>query len=347
VQLGLLPVEHNFEALAQAVDLAEAEGLLHAASRAHVTLAGLFAEYGGDLRAAREHLRRAAEKSRRSGDTAQQILILISLFENSLLSGEFEEVETTRLQIHALLRDLPEPSWAEEAALQLEEWYLNFRGEWAECVRLARKRQTTARERGSDRDVANEGYVLATAMLEYVRLEGDAGAGWWEKAEAALAEAIEIYDRSVWTRGSIFARTVLGMLRVHQHRLADARRVLEEAREKAAAERAGPEEEATLLWLGGLVAAAECHWKEALEAYEAATSIFARHGLRNHSTRVLLDWAETHTARREPGDLERAQELLREAQAAYEEMGVPRYAAVAADRLQALAAGEAQGTYPR
>ena len=46
----------------------------------------------------------------------------------------------------------------------------------------------------------------------------------------------------------------------------------------------------------------------------------------------------------EPGDRERAAELLREAQAAFEEMGAPRYAAVARERLQELRAAEGTAT---
>jgi hypothetical protein len=52
--------------------------------------------------------------------------------------------------------------------------------------------------------------------------------------------------------------------------------------------------------------------------------------------RLRLDWAESHVARGQPGDRERAVELLREAHAAFEEMGIRRYAAVAQQRLDEL-----------
>jgi hypothetical protein len=52
--------------------------------------------------------------------------------------------------------------------------------------------------------------------------------------------------------------------------------------------------------------------------------------------RFRLDWAEAHAARGEPGDRERAVELIREAHAAFEEMGIPGYAAVAQQRLDEL-----------
>jgi class 3 adenylate cyclase len=60
--------------------------------------------------------------------------------------------------------------------------------------------------------------------------------------------------------------------------------------------------------------------------------------------RQLIEGHGGQGGRDEPGDRERARELLRQSQAAFEEMGVPRYAAVAAVRLQALEEGGLRGT---
>ncbi len=43
---------------------------------------------------------------------------------------------------------------------------------------------------------------------------------------------------------------------------------------------------------------------------------------------VRNDWTDARVARGESGDREWAQELLREARTAFEEMGIPRYLAV-------------------
>jgi hypothetical protein len=56
--------------------------------------------------------------------------------------------------------------------------------------------------------------------------------------------------------------------------------------------------------------------------------------------RWLLNWAEAHVARGEPGDLEWAKELLGDSQMAFQEMGIVRYAMLVRDRLEAPGAAE-------
>jgi adenylate cyclase len=335
-RLGVSSMEDRWGALARAAELAESHGLLDAASRAHVNLATLAQRRHGDCRTAREHLRRAGELGGQAGDTAGQVLALAEQIWNSTLCGELEEAGGTLSEARALLRDLTEPSRAKEVVLEIEQWYLLYRGDWAECTWRARARQTSARQRGADLGLAFAGWALAYAVLESNLLGGDASAGTLQEAEAALAEAIEIFDRSLDIHGGITTRTALSWLRVTQGRLSEARQLLTEAKQKATQELALPEDEAILRWLEGQVACTEGRWAEALAAHEAAAELVARHGLRWDWARFRLDWAEAHAARGEPGDRERAVELLRESLAAFEEMGIPRYAAVAQQRLDEL-----------
>jgi hypothetical protein len=59
-------------------------------------------------------------------------------------------------------------------------------------------------------------------------------------------------------------------------------------------------------------------------------------GLRWYRAQALREWAEAHLARAEPGDEERARELLLESQAEFEEMGAPIYAAQVKEILSGL-----------
>jgi DNA-binding SARP family transcriptional activator/predicted ATPase len=337
--LSFLTGENALEAHAKAVELAESNGLLLVAQRAHHCLGRATIDWLGDYRTGREHLWRGVELARRGGSTVERISILSSVVFHSMVCGEFEEVEMALSRMRRLLTDLTEPTLAAERVLHCEIWYLGIRGEWAECARRARARQATARERGIDRDLADAGIWLAWAVMESRRRGSDAMVGEWEEAEAALVEAIEIYDRSWSPMYGVRARVFLGSLRIYQGRLDDARRLLAEAQEKAILHPA-VSLEADVLLLTAQLAGAEGRWAEALAVFEAAAGIHARCGARCSWARWLLDWAEAHVARGEPGDLERAKELFRDSQTAFQEMGIMRYATLAHDRLEALGAVE-------
>ena len=83
---------------------------------------------------------------------------------------------------------------------------------------------------------------------------------------------------------------------------------------------------------------AEGHWPEALAAFETMVDTLGRGKLRWDRARTLIDWAKAHLARSEPGDRERAQKLLSEAEAEFEAMGAPIYAEQVRGRLEKLRA---------
>jgi tetratricopeptide (TPR) repeat protein len=342
--LGLPSVERRLEALTRAIELAESHGQLHAASRAHRNLAHVAQRHQGDYQTARKHLRRAAELDEQAGDSAGQILALNEQAWNSMLCGEMKDAGKILSQIQALLKDLTEPTYAAHRVLVIEGLYFLFLGEWEEGARRQRALLVSARERGDDRELAHAGDLLAYAVLDSNRFLGDVSAGKWEEMEAILAEGTEIWDRSLNIHGSVCNRVWLGLVRLAQGRPDIAQHLLEEARQKATEELAIPEDDGVLHWLQALIASAEGYWTEALAAHEAADRVFDCFGMCWHRARVLLDWAETHAMRGGPGDRGRARELLCEAQIAFKEMGIQRYAAVAQDRLQELGAAEAAAT---
>jgi predicted ATPase len=342
--LGLPSVEDRWQALDRAVDLAESHGLLDAASRAHSNLASLAQRQRGDYRAAREHLRRAAELYGQAGNTAGQVGALIRQAFSSGIAGGVEEGERLLAQARTLLRDLAEPTHAAQALLGVEGVFLLCHGRWAEAARRQRALQAAARERGDDLELAHASGMLAWAVLEANLVGGDTRVGTLDEAEANMLESIAIWDRSFNIHGSISVRVWLAWLRLEEGRPGESRRLLAEARQMAGEGLALPEDDGFLYWMEGQVACAERRWAEALAAHEAAHKVCARYALPWHWARFRLDWAEAHFARGEPGDRERALDLLRETQAAFEEVGTPGYAAVARERLEELSAAEGAAT---
>jgi tetratricopeptide (TPR) repeat protein len=330
----LLEGDEAVEALAGAVELAEANGLLQAGARAHNNLGVACSWYRSDPTAPRQHYLRAEELNRQTGDTTGQIIALTNLVWAFMMSGDFQGAETTLSQARSLLDELAEAGFAEDFVLATEADYLACRGEWPAAARIHRAQVAAARDRNDEWCLAHVRYGLGWVVLEPLRMGLGDLAGEWQEAEEALAEAIELNDRRNHPRGTL-ARLMLGSLHLRQRRLDDGRRMLAEAQEQ------GPKpltdwREAEVQVLEAFIARAEGRWAEALDAIEASAATHERLGDRWHWARTLLDWAEIHEARGEPGDRERARELLRQSQAAFDGMGVPVYAAVAGERLEAL-----------
>jgi DNA-binding SARP family transcriptional activator len=332
-----LPPEESREALLKAVALAEEAGLLEVAARAQNSLGVDYAYILADPRTAREYSRRSAELYGRAGAIANQVYVLANVSQDSQYLGEFEEAEATHSLIHQLLGQLEEPGSATENAFYAEIWLLLHRGEWAEAARLALARRSAARQRQST-FLGVDGYLLGWAALESCELGGDVPAADLDEAEAALGEAIGIVDHLPYYLYRVEARTVLGAIYVCQGRLQDACRMLEDTRQVARLQPTGWDEQ-SLLWLEARLARAKECWPEALSAFEALVGVYQRLGWRWRWARALLAWADVCLARGEPGDRQRAAELLRESQGMFEAMGISRLADLAARRLESLANG--------
>jgi tetratricopeptide (TPR) repeat protein len=331
---GGLSSEESQNLLRKAIALAEGAGLLEVAAWAHNRLGVHRAYILADARGARDLSRQSAELFRQVGCTADQAYMLVNVATDSLFLSEFEEAEATLSLVRQLLSQLTEPGRAAYNARFCEVWLLGHRGEWTEAARLARALQADTRGRSAV-FLGVAGYLLAWVLLESRVLGEGAPDSSWQEAEAVAAEAIEVLDHLPFYLYRVEARTVLGALHIYQGRMEEARRALAEAQAKARAQPSGWDEQ-SFKWLEARLATAERRWPEALAAFETLAGIHERLGWRWRRARVLLDWAQAYAARGQAADIERVRDLLQDAQVAFEEMGIPRYAAVARDRLQAL-----------
>jgi ATP/maltotriose-dependent transcriptional regulator MalT len=333
-----MTAEEILEAHEQALQLAESTGLLRVASRAHNNLGNVKIARLGHVQAGREHHRRAAELGRRHGDVGGEIQCLTGEVSASILLGDLKAAGATLSRTRQLLSELGEAGLATRWVRRVEMILREIQGEWSEAARQARVLQAEARERGDLWILPSAAHVLARVCLESYALGGEVEEVDEAEAEAALAEVIELLDRDPYLTG-VAPYVYLGRLRIYQGRFDDARRILAEAQEKARSQSVSSAwDELDLLWLQGCVGAAEERWPQALTAFEDLAGLCASRGLHWDWARTLLDWSETHAARGEPGDVERARVLLQDAAAAFAEMPAPAYTAAAQARLAALAA---------
>jgi len=336
--MGLLPGQHPESALrvlTRAVEIAESAHLLSHAARAHTNLAALLANRIQDFQTARDHYRRSAELRRLQGSKSGELMGLGGVAEVSLSLGDFKGTQAILPTLHQLLDEVIDPGPAVFHLRIIEALLLRYRGDLAAAARQLRVLQEEERQRGNLQNLVDVNSQLAEVLMEsYVLLE-ETEVSSWEEAEKSLAEARAISEDGIGEK--VWLYCLLSMIRICQNRFEDAQRFQDEARE-AISRQSAPINQGWLSLAEAKLATAEEHWTEALAAFEKTVGIFTKLQMGWWRARVLLDWAGMYAIRGLPADSERAQSLLREALAAFDEMGITYYAEMVIDKLQALEA---------
>jgi tetratricopeptide (TPR) repeat protein len=324
--LPSLPHEEAVSVLARAIELAESAGLLDQASRAHNNLGSALI----DPEAARGHFLRAAELERQRGEILAEFYSRANAAEQSLLLGDLAAVEEALPSLRQLLDAAEESPMMTGFLRLLEAKLLRYRGELTEAIEGLRSLQTSARAGGRLQGLAQVDEELASAYIwEEVGEE--------EELEAILHETLDLGKRVVGR--AVMAWCLLSVRRAHQGELEAAHHSLAKAHAQAAEQGEFVLWEPYLSWAEAHLAVAQGHWPEALAAFETSVDRLSRRNRRWRRARTLVDWAEAHLARGEPGDRERAGELLREAEAEFEAMDAPIYARRVKGRLEELGVG--------
>ncbi|MFN2171212.1 MAG: SpoIIE family protein phosphatase [Candidatus Promineifilaceae bacterium] len=334
--LGLFPDQPPEEALAalsKAAELAESAALLSQAARAHINMAALLATVLPDFAAARDHYQRGAELHRLRGNTAGELLGLGGMAGALLEAGRFDEVEETLPLMRHLLDEFANPGPGAFHIRISEALLSRYRGELAEAAQMFRTLQTEERRRGNLRNLVDVNIYLAELIFASHVMHNQPEIGDWVEAEAALGEAIEIYES--WSMFDLKPRSILSMIYTGQGRLDEAGKLLPKAQEMGNARPIAID----LAWpilAEARLAAAEPRWLKALTLFKNAADIFTRLGMQWQQAYVFLEWAEAYRSRQEPTDLEQARTLLQDASTMFSKMGIPFYANLAQKELQDL-----------
>jgi tetratricopeptide (TPR) repeat protein len=333
--LGILPNvsrEEVLPALRKAVELAESAGLLEIAVRANHNLGAMTAGLLSDDQAAREYYWRAVELARKRGVATEELFSLFTAISVSLYLGELTVVEKELTEMEHLAKTLPDPEKAQLQIHFLQALLLQSRGEHTKALSLLRLSQVEARQRGDLQMLLSVDGALGWLLLEIER-EGEQID--WAEVEAALTESIEYGERGLGDMVEPYSQAVA--VRARQGRIEEARQLLEQVWERADA-RPTILHELALAAAKTELAAAERRWGDALAGAEAIAGYATKTHRRWLWARTLRDWADLHIARGEASDLQRAQALLREARAVFEEMGAEGYVTMVNARLDPVRA---------
>ena len=314
--LGILPslsYEESVSTLTQAIELAESAGLLEQAARAHNNLGSALI----DREVSREHFARAAELDRQRGEIVGEFFYRFNAVECSLQLGDLAAAEGAFPLLQQLAEAAEEPGFLIATRLRaLEFQLLRLRGELAKAIEGLQSLRAEFRAAGDLQALAE-----LSAGLGFVYISE--GVGSEEEIQAILQELLDLGERGMGT--GVLAQCLESVRRTHRGELEAARNLLASAREQAAEQGELVLWEPYLSWAEASVALAEGQWPEALTAFKATYDSLGHVKARWYQARILIDWAEAHLARGEPGDRTRAGQLLQEAQAEFEAMGAQGY----------------------
>lgn len=333
--LGVLPnvsSEEALSSLAQAVEIAESNNLLEIATRANHNLAVMTAEYLGDQKAARQYYLRAAEFAQHRGVAQEEIFSLSMAADLSLGLGELSAVEEIVDRINSISRTLPDPGQARFEFAAIEFGSKLLRGELHEALEISRRVSQEARQNGDLQMLFNFSVNRVEVYLILDRVDKVED---WSEAELAAKEALEISQRGMGS--PIRVLSLMSVINIRQEKLSEAREFYSRAIQAADSPPSFWQEYA-LQGASRDLARAERNWPLAFEAAEAVSKFLTQSGLRWFWANSLVEWAETHLARGEAMDFERARALYRESLAIFAEMGSDFFVNFLEERLRSLRA---------
>jgi hypothetical protein len=168
--------------------------------------------------------------------------------------------------------------------------------------------------------------ILAELIFEINHFEG----------YSDLYDAKDALEENVTTNwDATRARFLLVILYIRQHSIPIARDYLQKAMDNLSGY-ANNDEKFMVSRAEFELASAEGRWGDAISASKSSLEIIHSFGSRWEYARRLIDLADAHLGRNEPGDLEKARETYQQSLDMFTEMGAPGYIKVLEERLGEL-----------
>lgn len=311
ITLGTLKDPERDEAipmLEEAIQIAESANLLTEAMRAHNNLGVHHGDLGNN-EAAIASYQRAAELARQKADLNMELFFLANELWNRLPLGQIRQVESSYFELSNILKDLPDPGSGGRTLSGMEQTLAFAKGDFHQALELSERNIQIQRE-------SNDLFSLSWSLGSKSNLLQLAGE--LEQAGRLVEEAIEIahkFDRGV--QPYCWASVIASKRGDAQH----ASESLENARKIVG-------DNQPVFWRQVNIVRAEAHLLVAQGEWDAAWVKFgenqdnlASKHIRWHLVWFAIEWAEAHLLRGEAEDVPRAQELLQEARAEFDDMG--------------------------
>jgi serine phosphatase RsbU (regulator of sigma subunit) len=323
--------EESLQALRKAVDLAEANGLLNIALRAHINLGTMTRAWLADNETALQHFRRAAEIGKLRGVASEEVLGRSSYIACLFAPGRFNEIETELPGLEELIRQIPNPAPMMITVKFIKAVLISFKGDWDGAISEIRQCLQNYRDEKNQESEISMLDELSWLLLEKIRWVESSDL---DSVDKLLQEALLIVEQANSNeRQWVYSR--IAMLRARQGRLAEAREWLGKNSQGLATRYSVWDDRLT--GEGEVeIAIAEQNWDEAILKTEKITQMEQRLGFRVHAAVSMVCWADLLIKRGDTEDVENAQTFLRQAMAEFIDMGIGHYPDIAQDLLKKI-----------
>jgi tetratricopeptide (TPR) repeat protein len=308
--------------LEQAIQLCQENNLLAQESRASNNLS-ISLGIHGDIKACREHLRRASELSARVGDLGMELFTATNELFWATWQGELDYVGEQFSELEVTLESMIDPGSAGSTFSRVRAYWLWARGDVDKSLSRLRILKAELVEGGDLQGLSSIANISLGPLLELRE---------YDEAEANIEEAIQISDRGIGSK--IFPRMLKLYLPQVQEDSKRSQQVMEEIRQES-------DQNDTLInrtWLHTAEAhylATKGQWQEANKSFDTAIELALDMNLK-----LMAHWIRTYSERlvesRNPDNLNKARKYLGQARELFEEMGVPYYIGKVDDLSQGL-----------
>jgi serine phosphatase RsbU (regulator of sigma subunit)/TPR repeat protein len=331
---GVQP-EESLEALRKAVELAEANGLLNVAMRAHINLGTMTRAWQADNETALQHFRRAAELGKLRGVASEEVLGLSSYIACLFTPGRLNEIDAELPGLEALIQQIPNPASMMTTLKFIKAVLISFRGDWDSAIsQIGQCLQKYREEKNQESEISMLD-ELSWLILEKNRWGEPTDLG---IVDTLLQEALMIVEKANSNeRQWVYSR--IAILKARQGRLAEAQEWLEKNRQGIATRYS--------VWDDRLIGEGEVeifiarqNWNDAILTTEKITREEQRLGFRVHAAVSLVCWADLLIKRGNSDDLENALTFLSQAMAEFNEMGIGHYPVIAQELLKKIQASQ-------
>ena len=334
--IGILPTikpQRAIAALEKAVAISEANNLYGSAARAYINLAAVMDKIG-KMRQARDYRKKAIKLGSKSGNIAEQSLILQAIIQASLWLADFEEVESLLFKFQQL-NNQEDDSLDENTLniLYLKGSYARLKGNFTEAIETFTELNNRSRQSNDLAHMVQANRSLVEVTMESYLLEDKLGDQYnLDIVSRMMDDVLKLVPKQTKYE-DIHTQCMLSDLNALKDNLEEAKTALDLAT-RLYHQRPSLQDRFRLTISRARLAVAHKDLDSAIEEFLSCLNLVEKMEGKWIKARIMVELGNTHLQRNEPEDIDQAQNIFREALSEFREIGVNYYPNVIIEKLR-------------